>query len=119
MISDKYTKQFYQFTEQNITGMTTMQGTGFQLKYFLCSLSVALIFGVGAVYMWPSDERMIAQAEPDQTSVIPMFRVLAKRQVLQAMPLRKAEQIASNEADPSSESWVVMDKVIVIPKVIG
>ena len=58
-------------------------------------------------------------SELRRVSLIPMFRVSAMRQIVQAVPLRKADQIAINHDDFSRESWVVMDKVIVIPKVIG
>ena len=52
-------------------------------------------------------------------SHIPFLYTAAKREQLQAIPLRMADQITLNKDHLVNESLVVMDKVIVIPKVFG
>lgn len=121
MGSDKYIKQFYQFTEQSIrSGLRdeTMIKTrylyivGLMLLFFMISGFVKL----GSFSTKPTP---IVQSEPIYVSKIPAFRMAAVRQVMQTMLLQKAKQISLNEDELMDESWVVMDKVIVIPKVIG
>ena len=52
-------------------------------------------------------------------SYIPFLYTAVRRQKLQAIPLRMADQIVTNDENTLNASWVVMDKVIVIPKIIG
>ncbi len=150
MLSNKYIKQFYQFTQQSINGNAS--GNGTQSRCFLFGLGLTLLIALAigiAVNSLPrvggdpssmrskghaknesaplrgrqQDQRGSQQAiqtkEPKRISMIPMCRTAAKQQTLQPASLRKADQIVLNEEDFSSEPWVVMDKVVVIPKIIG
>ena len=143
MLSNKYIKQFYQFTEQSITGNASGNGTQSRRFLFGLGLTLLLALAIGITVnslpreggdpssMWskgnakngstPSrgSQQAIQTKEPKRISMIPMCRTAAKQQTLQPASLRKADQIVLNEEDFPSESWVVMDKVVVIPKIIG
>lgn len=60
------------------------------------------------------------RAESYLKSQIPVFHLAAKRQILEAVPLRRAELLVmgQNDEDNQNASMVVMDKVIVMPKMI-
>ena len=57
--------------------------------------------------------------EPILKSNIPSLYQNVVRQKLFATPLHKSQQVALNDDDTLNASWVVMDKVIVIPKFRG
>ena len=58
------------------------------------------------------------QAQVALTSEIPAYYESSSSQALQATPLRRVDLIAANAQDTTSDdSMVVMDKVVVIPKV--
>lgn len=63
----------------------------------------------------------VASHKPDPLlkSTIPSLYKNVARQKLFATPLYKSQQFALNDDDTLNASWVVMDKVIVIPKFRG
>jgi hypothetical protein len=63
--------------------------------------------------------RNYPDTENSSRSYIPFLYAAAKREQLQATPLRMADQITLKTDSLFNESLVVMDKVIVIPKVFG
>lgn len=60
-----------------------------------------------------------SKPEPILKSNIPSLYQNVARQKLFAIPLHKSQQVALNDDDTLDASWVVMDKVIVIPKFRG
>ena len=60
------------------------------------------------------------QSEPLLTSEIPSLHLMAVQQRLYPTPLRRADQVAFHQEDEGlNPSWVVRDRVVFIPKVIG
>jgi len=56
---------------------------------------------------------------PNLKSEIPGWQVESVKQALEAMPLRRSELVAINDEDNTlHEDLVVMDKVVVIPKIV-
>lgn len=60
------------------------------------------------------------EGEAPLESVLPNYEMFSKRQFVQATPLKKADLLAQAEEEgvPAEAPMVVMDKVVVIPKVI-
>lgn len=60
------------------------------------------------------------EGEAPLESVLPNYEMFSKRQFVQATPLKKADLLAETEEDgvPAEAPMVVMDKVVVIPKII-
>lgn len=133
MISGKYTRQFYQFTEHSIAGIVDaseyVKQTSDRTCLYVAGLVLFLALITALVGIRPAARKdtpalsirpaLHIQSEPFYASKIPMFRVSAKRQLVSAMPLRKGKIVAFNEDELINEAWVVMDKVVVIPKVIS
>ncbi|KTD38091.1 SPOR domain-containing protein [Legionella oakridgensis] len=147
-ITDELLKQFYQLTEGNIVGINTQMPSFFNLikpapknrRYLrlpmvagviVAALSIAFILQPNSPPTPSSTEPVIevalppefpevAQADVALASEIPPYDVAASRQFLQPTELRRAELIVSNneEDDITTDDFVVMDKVVVIPKVI-
>lgn len=70
----------------------------------------------------PENNVLLSRVEPAPTlfSVVAPYEVGAVRQEILATPLRRSELIALNESDETTdESMVVMDKVIVAPKIMS
>lgn len=131
MMSDRYIRQFYQFTQHNIAGISAAPKfeEKTSVKVFISAALVVLMLtlGITLARLWPSainDTSHLAikpqmQSEPRYVSQIPKFRVAARRQLVSAMPRGKSAIVALNDDDQLNESLVVMDKVVVIPKVIS
>ncbi|WP_165475030.1 SPOR domain-containing protein [Legionella yabuuchiae] len=70
----------------------------------------------------PTKDSLIASKTDDEPffmSSIPSYDLAAVRQFLQPIELRRAELVVNNEDDDSlNDSLVVMDKVVVVPKII-
>ena len=100
----------------------------------------ALCVGIGVNYVWHSQDFQsvliaflnqappsaaianaipLPQIEPVYQSEIPSYQLASTQQVLLPTPLRRADLVAMDEEDSGVDgSLVVMDKVVVAPKVI-
>lgn len=135
MFSNRRTKQFFQFTEQNITGIDagiddSLGNSLIKHHVYLIGIVLACLIAQGMAYIFTSEKtqtttiqrtKSIVKTEHDRRlkSEIPSFNVAATRQTLESIILRKADQVAFNSSFERLESLVVMDKVVVIPKVLG
>ena len=141
LITDERVQQFYQLTEGRIAKINRQMVDFFSYKPEKQSINtkmmrhVAIAAGVflaasGIVYIGmsqdiqPAPAQLVAlelQSTPDVqlNSEIPGYFVAATRQAVQAMSVRRVElAVSDDEGDSPDESLVVMDKVVVAPKII-
>lgn len=138
-------KQFYELTEGSIVGINTQMGAFFNQQLpkkrkpwlFATVAAVIAAMAVGVTYILnnvvstslPSVEVIAQLPQPIPTtspteaalpSEIPAFTFASVRQELQATSLRKIDfLIPDDEHASADDTLVVMDKVLVIPKVVG
>ena len=148
LISDSRIKQFYQLTEGRIVAINRQMNDFFsykaikplnQAKLFRQTSIAASIFmaGIGIGYIWlsqgnespPAQVASLVTPSPilisdglndaPMSSDIPAYSVAVTRQALQATSLRQVGLAsAGDENNTLNESLVVMDKVVVAPKII-
>lgn len=136
MCSDKRAIQFFQFTEQNILGTDGNVYDSFEKKLvkrhvFLISIVFVCLVVQGMTCFFASNKMKSPPISIAETTVktepllhlkseIPPFSVAAVKQTLHVILLRKVDQVAFNASyERLNEPFVVMDKVVVIPKIIG
>lgn len=140
---NKRDKRFFQFTEQNLQSQQKFSSLDIDVKIDCVNKTQRILFHLSLLFLCMvvsaafvfkqietkkptktviSDLNVLKKIEqPSKTLVsrIPAFYVSAHHQFLQNVSLRMADLIAAgiDEEMPNS-TLVVMDKVIVIPKVI-
>lgn len=136
MCSDKRATQFFQFTERNILGKDSYLDDSLNKKLvkrqiYLIGIVLTCLVTQGVAHMFASDKikqpristaKSIVKTEPlpRLKSEIPPYTLAAAKQRLHVIFLRKADQVAFNTSyERLNDSFVVMDKVVVIPKIIG
>ncbi len=148
LVTDERIEQFYQLTAGHIEAINRQMASFFnynptqslykvkQIRQVGIAAGLFLL-ATGGVYFWLSQDIqpppaqlanmasiMIAtpevQIEPELSSQIPGYNVAAMRQAIEATPLRRVDLTSdTNEEDTApDDSLVVMDKVIVAPKVL-
>lgn len=144
-LSDEKIKHFYELTEGSLVGINTQYSDFFKIQpkksFFnrnvlnrLSLVSTFVIAVISATYLWQpipgtvvldlpkqtiSGKRIINQEDSlVQLSEIPAYSIRAVRQALESTQLRRAELVADNLEDSLNSTLVVMDKVVVIPKII-
>ena len=143
-LSDEWLQEFYELVEGNIMGINTQMMDFFANKSdhnvplykrylpygYVPVLAIAI---VGVVYFTSSqspadapelaeldkNSMQSAQLELPLTSEIPFYEIASVHQPMEMISLQKVDiQMASEDGDSSmDESFVVLDKVVTIPKV--
>ncbi len=133
---NKRVKQFFTFTEQNI--LCTSLQTNANIRplypfhaYFWQSLSIFVVGLIAAVTFYifylekapvniEKIDGFLSRSSHVVVSYIPSLNTKSVRQALYHIPLRQSEWVVWNQSNQElDKSWVIMDKVIVVPKVIG
>ncbi len=144
-ITDERVKQFYQLTEGHIEKINRQMVDFFSYKltkpsrHTKLARHVGIAAGIflaasGIVYIGlspdfqPAPAQLVGlkmqsiadvQIDPALSSGIPAYTVAAARQTLQATSLRRVGLAVKDEEDNTlDESLVVMDKVVVAPKIL-
>ena len=147
IVTEERVKQFFQLTEGHIEKINQQMTDFFSYKptkeskfamFRYISIAAGFFLAVcGGVYLWLSQDFQPAPAqlvsvrapaelvaideasEPALASDIPAYVVAATRQIIEPIHLRRADLAAIDEDDgPSNNDLVVMDKVVVAPKIV-
>lgn len=144
-MSNKYIEKFFFLTEQNILSTESEQLTSIEadqspamsdgryLKYILAVLTALVIYIL--VHNNPRNleisrnilpklnkQKIVAEDETSFISIIPSFRLAARRQFLQEVPIKRLDLALISASDTEHDyqhSVHVMDKVLVVPKLFG
>ena len=147
IVTEERVKQFFQLTQGHIEKINQQMMDFFSYKptkesklamFRYISIAAGFFLAVsGGVYLWLSQDFQPAPAqlvsvrapaesvandeasEPALVSDIPAYEVAAARQAIEPMELRRADLAAMDEDDgTSTNDLVVMDKVVVVPKIV-
>lgn len=144
-MSNKYIEKFFFLTEQNILTTESEQFTaagaehaqtlneGRYLKYILAVLTGLVIYILShnnprsielSKNFIPklSKQAVVAEDETNLISIIPSFRLSARRQFLQEVPIKRMDLalLSASDAEKDYQQQAhVMDKVLVVPKLFG